>query len=315
MSGIAQTEHVGGMETPGRADLSEGVAFMDGAYLPIGQASIPITDWGFTRSDVTYDVVHVWDGAFFRLDDHLDRFEASCASLRLSPGVNRDAIARILMECVSRSGLREAYVEMLCTRGSPPPGSRDPRACKNRFAAFAIPYVWVMSPEKQAMGGHIHISSIPRISPQSVDPTVKNFHWADLTRGLFQALDYGADTVVLVDAKGNVSEGPGFNIFCVTGGRVTTPEGTVLEGITRKTVRELCGLSGIEFFQGAISPQSMRDADEVFLSSTAGGIMPITRVDDRILSNGRPGPVSVSLRDLYWSKHAEGWHATPVDYA
>ena len=302
------------MGSPATADMSDGVAFMDGAFVPIGQASIPITDWGFTRSDVTYDVVHVWDGAFFRLDDHLDRFEASCASLRLSPGLERDAMTRILMECVRRSGLREAYVEMLCTRGSPPPGSRDPRACENRFAAFAIPYVWVMSPEKQAVGGHLYISSIPRISPQSIDPTVKNFHWGDLTRGLFQAQDYGADTVVLVDAEGNVSEGPGFNVFSVTDGRVTTPQGTVLEGITRKTVRELCELSGIEFLQESISPQSLRDADEVFLSSTAGGIMPIIKVDERILSNGRPGPVSASLRELYWSKHAEGWHATPVNY-
>ncbi|MCP5150580.1 MAG: aminotransferase class IV [Ectothiorhodospiraceae bacterium] len=294
--------------------LADGAAWVDGRIVPIAEASIPVTDWGFTRSDVTYDVVHVWHGRFFRLEDHLDRFERSCRALRLDPGLDRDAMREVLMTCVRRSGLREAYVEMLCTRGVPRPGSRDPRLAKNRFMAFAIPFVWVLSPEIQARGGHLTISDVPRIPPQSVDPTVKNFHWGDLTRGLFQAYERGADTAVLVDMEGFVSEGPGFNVFCVRDGRVVSPGGTVLEGITRATVRELCELVGIPFSLGRVTPDELRDADEVFLSSTAGGIMPISRVDDRVLSNGRPGAVTTRLRDLYWVKHDEGWHGTDVDY-
>ena len=78
------------------ADFSQGCAFQRGEYVPIGQASIPMTDWGFLRSDATYDVVTVWDGAFFRLDAHLDRFFASCASFRLDPGKSRDEVAAVL---------------------------------------------------------------------------------------------------------------------------------------------------------------------------------------------------------------------------
>ena len=143
---------------------------------------------------------------------------------------------------------------------------------------------------------------------------MKNFHWADLTRGLFQAFDLGADTTVLVDMAGNISEGPGFNVFCVRDGEIVTPGMTVLEGITRQSVRELCEEMGIAFRVATLSPADLRDADEVFLSSTAGGIMPICRVDDRVLSNGRPGPISTRLRALYWRKHADGWHATDIDY-
>ena len=109
------------------ADYAQGTAYVGGRYVPIGEASIPITDWGFLRSDATYDVVTVWDGAFFRLAEHLQRFRASCARFRLDPGLTDAQISGILARCVRLSGLRAAYVEMIVTRGQPPWGSRDPR--------------------------------------------------------------------------------------------------------------------------------------------------------------------------------------------
>ena len=297
-----------------QGSLADGVAFVEGEYVPIGEARLPVLDWGFTRSDVTYDVVHVWKGSFFRLEDHLDRFQRSCASLHLDPGYGREQMRAILMQCVRASGLRDAYVEMICTRGVPAPGSRDPRHCRNRFLAFAIPFVWIVPPERQMQGTHLIISKVPRIAPASVDPTVKNFHWGDLTRALFEAFERGAETAVLVDQDGYLSEGPGFNVFRVHDGQVTTPGGTVLEGITRRSVAELCEELEVPFALQAITPEELRTADEVFISSTAGGVMPVTRVDEHILGNGSPGPISMRIRELYWRKHEQGWHATPVDY-
>ena len=98
------------------ADGSAGVAYADGNLMPIGEATVSVLDWGFSRSDVTYDVVHVWKGSFFRLDDHLDRFARSCEGLRLNPGLDRNEIRDVLMACVRESRLQDAYVEMLCTR-------------------------------------------------------------------------------------------------------------------------------------------------------------------------------------------------------
>ena len=301
--------------TAGSAVAEEsGVAFCEGRYVPVSEARISVLDWGYARSDTTYDVVHVWKGSFFRLKDHLDRFERSCEIMRLDPGLDRAEIREVLMECVRRSGYRDAYVKFACTRGQPAPGSRDPRTCRNTFFAFVVPFIWIFSPERQERGIHLIISSIPRIPPESVDPTAKNFHWGDLNRGLYEAHEQGGDTVALSDFDGNVSEGPGFNVFRVQDGRVTTPKGTVLEGITRRTVEDLCDELGIGFEYGTVSADSLREADEAFLSSTAGGVIPVTRIDDRILSNGAPGPLTTRVRDLYWRKHDEGWHATPVDY-
>lgn len=292
-----------------------GAAWADGRIVPVAEARIPITDWGFTRSDVTYDVVHVWQGRFFRLDDHLARFRASIAGLRMTIPESAEEIARILHDCVRASGLRDAYVAMICTRGSPAPGApRHPAHCVNRFWAFAVPWAWVIPPELQARGAHLLIAKTPRIPPECVDPTIKNYHWGDLTRALFEASDAGADNAVLLDLDGYVTEGPGFNVFAVIDGTVVTPDRGVLEGITRRSVLELCAELGIPSRIGRITKQQLLEADEVFTATTAGGVMPVSRVDRRIYGNDRPGPISTRLKDRYWQKHDEGWYATPVDY-
>jgi branched-chain amino acid aminotransferase len=264
---------------------------------------------------VTYDVVSVWGGVFFRLDDHIGRFRRSMQALRLEPPESDDDIRAILAECVRRSGLREAYVAMDCLRGAPKPGAvRHPINCRNYLVAFAIPWVWVMSQEMQARGAHLIVARTPRIADESVDPKVKNFHWGDLTRGLFEAHDQGADNCVLTDGKGFVTEGPGYNVFSVSDGAVATSDHGALEGITRLSVQELCGDLGIPFAIRKLPVAELLEADEIFLATTAGGIMPASRINKRILGNDRPGPISARLRELFWTKRAAGWHATPVAY-
>jgi branched-chain amino acid aminotransferase len=236
-------------------------------------------------------------------------------SLRLVPPESDDEIRGILAECVRRTGLREAYVAMDCLRGKPKPDlPRHPINCRNYIAAFAIPWVWVMSQEMQARGAHLIIAKTPRIADASVDPKVKNFHWGDLTRGLFEAHEQGADNCVMLDLDGNVTEGPGFNVFAVTDGKVATSDRGSLEGITRLSVGELCGDLGVPFAIRPIKAAELREADEIFLATTAGGIMPASRIDGRILGNDRPGPLSSKLREMFWAKRAQGWHATPIDY-
>ncbi len=104
-----------------------GVAYMGGNFMPMSEGRISVLDWGLLHSDVTYDTVHVWNGKFFRLDLHLARFRRSLSKLRLNVTLTDDQIRHILVECVRRSGLRDAYVEMLCTRGISPTFSRDLR--------------------------------------------------------------------------------------------------------------------------------------------------------------------------------------------
>ena len=293
--------------------MADGVAFIDGEYVPAHEARIPLFDLGFTRGDAVYDTVSVWKGRFFRLDDHVARFLRSCAGARLTCPHPPEGVKRILAECVHRTGLEDAYVQMIVTRGEfVSLTRRDPRLCRNRFVAFALPYIWIVPPERQAEGIDLAIVDNRRTPAEAIDPRVKNFNWMDLQRGLFQALDRGADTAVLCTPAGPLAEGPGFNLFVVKEGTVWTPRGNVLEGITRQTVLDLAAELRVPARQGDLPPEALRTADEAFLSSTAGGIMPVARVDGHPLGPGRPGPLTTRLRTLYWDKREAGWLGTAV---
>ena len=290
-----------------------GAAYVGGRFVPVAEAVLPVTDWGFTRSDAVYDVVHVFNGSFFRLHDHLQRFRHSMQARRLAPREDLATMEAVLHRCVALAGFSDAYVAMVASRGRPRvAGSRRPADCGNHFIAYALPWIDVIPKDVQDRGAHLWIASTPRVPDASVDPTVKNYQWSDLTTGLFEAHDNGFDTAVLCDANGFVTEGPGFNIFVVRGGRVLTPDRGALHGITRRSVLELCAQSGIEAAVAPISRTELEDADEVFAATTAGGVMPVSRIGRRILGNDRPGPVSVRLKQLYWQRHREGWHATEV---
>lgn len=298
------------------ADLSRGAAWVDGRIIPVAEAGVPVTDWGLTHSDITYDVVPVWEGAFFRLEDYLERFLASVATLRLDIGIDADGIRAALHDMVAASGLRSAYVAMVATRGiNPVPGSRDPRDCDNRFFAWCVPYVHVIPRDVADRGAAVWIGkSVRRIPRDSVDPKVKNYHWGDFTSGLFEAKDHGFDTVMLLDHDGNVTEGPGFNVFAVFGDRVVTSDHGVLHGITRKTALEMLAARGLTVETRPLPLEEFWQADEVFLTSSGGGVTPVVRVDERTFSNGAPGPLARALRADYFDWLMRDDLRTPVAY-
>ncbi len=296
------------------ADFEQGCAWIEGEYVALAEAKISLFDWGFLHSDATYDVAHVWQGRFFRLCDHIARFEASMAGLRMSIEQDRAAIETILSECVRRSGLRDAYVEMICTRGQPAPGSRDPRTCRNRFFAFAIPFIWIADLEQQNVGLHLHISDRQRIPPEALDPRIKNYHWLDMVMAQYDAYDDGADNVVLVDARGNLVEGPGFNVFVLRDGTISTPARGMLEGITRRTAIELAERVHYVVVERDIPLEQASDADEIFITSTAGGVMPVTRLNGEPVDDGLPGDATMQLRGAYWDLHRDPTYSVEVDY-
>ena len=152
--------------------LAKGAAWMNGEIMPINEARLPVNDWGILHSDITYDVVPVRDGAFFRLPDYMERFRASRASLRLDIGMDEAAIGAALHRMVAASGLRDSYVAMVASRGVPLiPGTRDPRECGNHFYCWCVPYIYLMRPEMPPDARTAWIAkSVTRIPASSVDP-------------------------------------------------------------------------------------------------------------------------------------------------
>lgn len=295
--------------------FAAGCAWIEGEYVPIGEARVPILDTGFVRSDLTYDVVGVWDGRFFRLSDHLARLKRGAELIRLTPPVSEEQLRKILFGVVIRSGLREAYVETVITRGVPGAGERDPRLLTPRLYAYAIPYVWIVRPELQERGSDVVVAKdTRRIPADAVDPTVKNFHWGDLVRGLFEAYDRGASLPILTDGEGHIGEGPGFNVFALAQGRLHTPSHGVLQGITRMTVAEIAKDLGYEVVVDQVPVELLYGADEIFLTSTAGGVMPVATLDGRPVGSGAQGPVTRAIRDRYWELHDDPRYTEEIRY-
>ena len=290
----------------------QGYAWIDSKYVELADAKIPILDWGFLRSDATYDVVHVWKGRFFRLDKHIDRFFESAKKLRMPCQISRDELKKILANCVIKGKLESAYVEMIQTRGMSPKFVRDPRLATPRVMAFAVPFGWILKQEDFEKGLNVLLTDIKRIPPSSVDPTIKNYHWMDLVTGMLDAYEKGNDTAVLVDENNNITEGPGFNLFCINDSGIFTPDHGVLEGITRQSVFDLAKELHLPITKKSISVEELYNAEELFATSTAGGIMPITKVSGKEIGKGSVGNLTRQLHKLYWEKHSDDSWSTSI---
>ena len=292
----------------------KGSAWINNEFVDISEAQISILDWGLLRSDATYDVVHVWNNRFFLLDKHLDRFFESTKKLKMPCKLNKKQLKKILATCVKKSGLRNSYVEIIQTRGMSSSFDRDPRKAIPKLMAFAVPFGWILKPTNFNKGLSAVVTKIQRIPSCSIDPTIKNYHWLDLISGMYEAYEKKSDVGILVDQQKNILEGPGFNIFLLNKGGLVTPKKGVLLGITRSAVVELAKELGLSTKFKKVSLGDLNSSLEVFATSTAGGVMPITKINNKKISKGRCGLFTKKLSDLYWSKHLDpNWSCSVND--
>lgn len=295
---------------------AKGVAYIFGELYPLSEARIPILDQGFLRSDLTYDVPAVWDGRFFRLEDHIARLESACKKIRLQLPLSRKEIKETLIKMVAKSGIRDAYVELIVTRGFKSVREASEKGMTNHLYLIVMPYAWVMDPQIQQTGGSAIITrTVRRIPPGSIDPTVKNLQWGDFVRGLFEARDREAMYPFLTDGDGNLTEGSGFNIFLIKNGVLYTPDRGVLEGVTRKTVFDIAKIHGLTYRLEVVPVSLAYEADEIFTCTTAGGIMPITFLDGQPIQGGKIGPITKQIWDTYWNLHYNPAYTIDVDYS
>ncbi|KAH8669396.1 aminotransferase [Ilyonectria robusta] len=296
--------------------LAKGVAWVEGELVPLHQARIPLLDQGFMHSDLTYDVPSVWEGRFFRLDCHIDRLEASCKKMRLRLPIPRDEVKKILCDMVAKSGIKDAFVELIVTRGlTGVRGARPEELLNNNLYMFIQPYVWVMDPDVQYKGGHAIVArTVRRVPPGAIDPTIKNLQWGDLVRGLFEASDRGATYPFLTDGDSNLTEGSGFNVVIIKDGVLYTPDRGVLQGITRKSVIDAAHAAGYEIRVEHVPIAAVYDADEILMCTTAGGIMPITVLDGQHVKDGKVGPITKAIWDGYWGMHYDDKYSFAINY-
>lgn len=295
---------------------AQGVAWIEGQLVPFHDARIPLKDQGFLHSDLTYDVPAIWDGRFFRLDDHLTRLEASCKKIRMTLPKPKEELKTILLRMAAESGIRDAFVELIVTRGLRGVRESQPHEIVNNLYMFIVPYIWVMEPEMQRTGGDAIVArTVRRVPPGAIDPTVKNLQWGDLTRAMYEARDRGAKYPFLTDGDSNLTEGSGFNVCFIKDGVLYTPDRGVLHGVTRKSVFDAARAIGVEIRCEIVPVEMAYQCDEILMCTTAGGVMPITTLDGRKVKDGNIGPITKQIWDGYWAMHWDPQYTIEVNYS
>lgn len=294
------------------APVQEFFCFANGAFVPEREATISILDHGLLYGDGVFDTVVAWNGSVFRLDEHIARLFRSMKAVAMEPPFTHQELRDLTCEAVRINGLQSAYVKWIVSRGSNNTPLMDPKGCVPHLIIIVRPYI-ERYPEGQAANGiHLKTAAVRRTPSQSLDGRVKSLNYLNLIMAKIEAKAAQADEALLLDVFGNVCEAPGYNVFVFCEGVLHTPVRDVLLGITRASVIEIAQQQGIKVLEDDITLAQAYTADEVFLTSTAGGLIPVSRIDGRQIGDGRPGTLFSNFSTIYRNKLGDPEWGVPI---
>lgn len=263
-------------------------------------AKISVFDRGFLYGDSVYETIGTAYGKLFAARDHLVRLERSAERIGLRAPPRAD-IEKAIRDTIAAAGNAESRVRVILTRGA---GQLDldPASTDDTQLIVIVFPLGAPTPEMYAKGVAVAIVSITRNNPRAMDPAVKSGNYLNNVLALGEARRRsGAYEAILCADDGCIAEGATSNVFIVHDGEIWTPPPAVgiLDGITRAKVIDLCRDNRLPFLERRFSPDQLRDADEVFITSATRGVLPVTRVDEKPVAAGVPGPVTRRLIELY----------------
>jgi branched-chain amino acid aminotransferase len=274
---------------------------------------ISVFDRVVSYGDGVFDTLVAKNGYVFKLDDHMERLFRSAKAVKIDVQKSKEEVKSLIVEAIKRNELRDCYVKIVITRGVAwVPLMSSKEELHTTMIIFVSPPVGVVSDEKIRKGAKLLSTTIKRNHPESLDPRIKSVNYQANVLMRREAVEGGADEAVSYGFDGYVAEGGGDNIWIVKNKVLMTPGHGVLEGITRETVIEIAQQLGYSAMTTNINKYDLYQADEVFLSSTAGGIIPVIEVDRRLVGSGTPGPITKQIQDRYTEMLEKGIHGTPV---
>lgn len=287
--------------------------YIDGQYYKEQDAKISIFDHLVLYGDGVFDTCCAWNGKIFKLDQHISRLYYSAHSVGISIPLSKQDFKEAIIKTVRQCKLQNGYIKFIVTRGVGTAPLLDPRNCNPSIIIFARPSQFlIFDPDKSRRGIKCKTSSIRRIPDQCLDSKVKCCNYLNHVLMRMEAFNSGADDAIALTTDGFVAEAPGYNIFIVKDGRISAPSENILLGITRETVIEIARNIGINIFEVRLTVYDIYVADEVFFSSTAGGIIPVVELDSRIIGGGQPGPITLKIQAAYVKMLEEGIHGSSI---
>jgi branched-chain amino acid aminotransferase len=263
-------------------------------------AKISVFDHGLLYGDGIFEGIRVYGGTVFRLDQHLQRLWNSAKAIWLEIPMTREAISRAIHETLEANHLRDGYIRLIVTRGAGSLGL-DPTRTKNPQVIIIADRITLYPEEHYRNGLEIITASTVRTSPAALSPRIKSLNYLNNILAKIEGYKAGVVEVLMLNHKGEVAECSGDNIFLVRNNELLTPpiDAGILEGVTREAVIELAHDSGREVREIALTRYDVYTADECFLTGTAAEIIPVVKLDDRVIGDGKPGPVTRELLERF----------------
>jgi branched-chain amino acid aminotransferase len=281
--------------------------WIDGRWLDRESATVSVFDHGLLYGDGVFEGIRVYGGRPFRLEEHLERLYDSARAIWLTIPMPFAELSSITEEAVRRSGLGEAYIRHIVTRGVGDLGL-DPRKCGAPTVIIIVDGIQLWPPEVYERGLRVVTAGTPMPHREALSPRVKSLNYLPHILAKIEGIQAGADEVLMLDSAGGVAEGSGQNLFVVRKGRVRTPPAWagILRGVTREVVIELAREAGYPMDEEPLNRYDVYTADEAFFSGTAAEIVSIREVDGRVIGEGRIGPVTRDLAERFQRRARAG---------
>lgn len=274
--------------------------WIDGHYYTRETAKVSVFDHGLLYGDGVFEGIRVYNQRIFRLREHLERLFDSAKAIALTVPMTLDELARQTEDAVAKSGMADAYLRHIITRGVGDLGL-DPRKCPTASVIIIVDTIKMFAAEKLAEGLVVVTASTPIPHREALSPRVKSLNYLAHIMAKLEGINAGADEVIMLSADGEVAEGSGQNIFVVKHGVLKTPPPTagILKGVTRDAVLELASELGIPAREEHLNRYDVYTADEGFFTGTASELVAIRMVDGREIGTLRPGLVTARLQAAF----------------
>ena len=280
--------------------VSENQVFVNGKFFPKSQATVSVFDHGLLYGDGVFEGMRSYGGLVFRMKEHLDRLWESAQTIMLEIPYTKEKLKGIVIQTLQKNQLKDAYIRLVVTRGTGDLGL-DPRKCKTATVFVITDKIVLYSDELYQKG--IEIITVPttRNLPEAVNPGIKSLNYLNNILAKIEATQAGYIDAVMLNHQGYVAECTGANIFMIKDGVLLTPPTYVgaLKGITRGAIIDLAKRLHIHFAERVLTRHDLFNAEECFLTGTAAELVPVVKIDGRVIGQGKPGETTHTLMKAF----------------
>ncbi len=274
--------------------------YIDGQYLDEANAKISVFDHGLLYGDGIFEGIRAYNGRVFKLKEHIDRLFYSAKAILLTIPLSHAEIMRAVVDTCRQNGIRDGYIRLLVTRGVGGLGL-NPNRCKKPSVIVIADKIQLYPVEMYERG--LDIITVPTVRNlhSALNPAIKSLNYLNNILAKIEANNGGCEEAIMLNSEGYVSECTGDNIFIIKDGQMFTPplSAGALYGITRGVVMELARQSGMSVSEPNLTRYDMFNADECFLTGTGAELIPVVKIDGRVIGTGKPGPVTKDLVTKY----------------